>query len=389
MISARYVSDCLYSRTLYPVPGILVGSLVYLVVPGFFVGAAFYIFYANMNPFTIILSVINFILLSQIWIVMLYLGAIRNFRAITISWILGSLFTVFLAITFGKMWKGDGMMFGFNIGLVVLLNSLLANTIAEYPFKFRMPKEFSFYMKNYKGLFFSGFFLFSGMWIDKVVMWFSPERVTHLNNLTTCPVYDGGMFFSYLSIIPVLALFIFSLETNFYDSYIQYIQHIERNSPLSVIEEDRKVLFKKIAISGRSFLILQGCITIIVLALAPKIFVWFGIDFLELGIFRLGTLGAFFAALNFFIVIIFSYFDNQQNMLKITLIMFFSNAIFSIISLLMGFQYYGYGYCISMIFTFLIASLILNSFMNKLTYHVFISNVVKRQNITALYEKKK
>jgi polysaccharide biosynthesis protein PelG len=388
MISARYVSDCLYGRSLSPIPGVLITSLFYMVIPCVIFGGIFYTFYATMLTFTIILSVVNFALLAQIWIVMLYLSSIRNFRAITLSWIIGTIITIFLANNLGHAYGSTGLLVGFNIGLVFLLFSLIAQTFAEYPFRFKRAKEFGFYFKNYNGLFCSGFFLFAGMWIDKVIMWFAKEGVTHLNGLRTYPVYDGAMFFSYLTIIPVLALFIFSLETNFYDSYIQYIQDIEKNAPYSVIQEEKKNIFSKISQNSRNFFILQGCVTIVAIGLAPKIFESMGLNFVQFGIFRIGTLGAFFSSMNFFIVILFSYFDNQQNMLRITATMFITNVVFTIISLKLGFSYYGMGFCLSMIVSFLVGGILLVRFLNKLTYHIFITNVVKRQHIAQLYQKR-
>lgn len=388
MISARYVSDCLYLRDLAPIPGILIRSLVYLLIPGIIAASLFYIFYADMEPLTILLSVINFGLLSEIWIVMLYLGCIRDFLAISISWAVGTVLTIVFASALGNTYGTNGLLFGLNLGLTFLVTFLKTEIIAEYPYHFRRPKEFRFYFRNYRELFWSGFFLFAGMWIDKILMWGAPEALEHANNLTTYPTYDGAMFLSYLSIVPVMALFIFSLETNFYDSYIQYILHIERNSPLILIEEEKKNIFAKIIENGRNFLVLQGSVTIIVIAFAPSIYQFMGQDFLQIGIFRLGTLGAFFAALNLFIIIIFSYFDSQDNMIRITVVMFLSNALLTLICLKLGFVYYGLGYCLSMILTFFMGATLLVRFLNDLTYHIFITNIVKRETIREHYQER-
>ncbi len=382
LVSARYVADSLYLRQFSPIPGIFINSLFYSVIGSLVVAIPFYIFYAKMTPFNIILSIINFVLLSQIWIVMLFLGCIRNFSAITISWVMGMFLIIFLTLYFGIAYGAIGMLFNFDMGLIVLLSLLIANILVEYPNKYRNPKEFPFYFRQYKGLFWSGFFLYAGMWIDKVIMWGAPEGVTHLNNLRTYPVYDGGMFLSYLSIIPVMGLFVFSLETNFYDSYIRYIKNIENNEPYSFIEEERINLCGKIIENGRSFIILQGSITLIIFALAPTIFKWIGFDFSQLSIFRQGTLGAFFAALNLFIFIIFTYFDSQNNLLKSTITMFISNVVLTLISLKMGFTFYGYGYSLSMILTFFVSSSLLVRFLNELNYHIFITNIIKRQTVT-------
>jgi polysaccharide biosynthesis protein PelG len=388
MISARYVSDCLYLRQLDPIPGILTVSLYILILLTLPWATFFYVYFTTMTPFSTILSIINFFLLCQTWVTMLFLGLLRDFRAITLSWIVGMLLTIFLSLYFGSIYRIEGLLIGINIGLCFLVASLTAHVLAEYPYPYERPINFEFYFRYYRELFWSGLFFFASMWIDKIIMWASPEAVTHLNSLRTYPVYDGAMFLSYLSIIPVMALFTFSLETNFYDSYIHYIRCIENNSPYSAIEEERQAILSKIAEDARSFLVLQGAISLIVVLFAPQIFMALGVDYLELSIFRLGTVGAFFAALNFFMVVIFSYFDSQDNMFKLTGMMLISNIIMTLISLYLGFPFYGYGFCFSMILSFFVGSLLFVNFLNNLTYHIFITNTVKRQVIREKYQQR-
>lgn len=386
LVFSRYIADCLYLRKLSPIPGIFITSLAFAIIPATVLGTLFYTLFAVMTPFSTIMSIINFVLLSEVWVTMVYLSCLRNFTGITFSWIAGTIVTIFLAIFWGNLYGSAGMLIGFNMGLVVLVAFLKATILAEYPYTFKIAKETRFYFRHYKELFWSGLFLYAGMWIDKIIMWGAPEAVTHLNRLRTYPAYDGGMFLSYLTIIPVMGLFIFSLETNFYDSYILYIKHIERNSPLDLIEKEKKNIISKIIENSRACIILQGSITLIFIAFAPTFFEWIGADFLQLNIFRQGVLGAFFGVLNLFIVVILSYFDSQDNMLKITLTMLLSNIILTLITLYLGFDYYGYGYSLSMILTFLVGSTLLARFLDQLTYHIFITNIVKRQTISRSYE---
>lgn len=160
MISARYVSDCLYQRTLAPVPGIMISSLGILLMVMVPLAIVFYTLYVRMSPFSTLLSIVNFTLLCEMWLTMLYLSALRDFRAITSSWVLGTLLGIFLSVTWGKSYGTSGLLLGLDLGLLFILASIKAHVLAEYPFSFRKAKEFRFYFRNYKMLFFSGFFLF-------------------------------------------------------------------------------------------------------------------------------------------------------------------------------------------------------------------------------------
>lgn len=379
MLSARFVADCLYRKDPSPIPGILITSLFIVLIPAVIIATLFYVFYATMSPVDTFLSIINFVLLTQIWVIMLYLGSIRDFKAITISWLFSMVLAIFFAIYWGEIYGSTGMLMGVNIGFVLLFSSLVANILAEYPFRFLKASDFFFYFKYYKELAWGGFFLFASMWVDKIIMWTSPLATMHHNHLRTFPIYDGSLFLSYLTIIPIMALFIFGLETHFYDSYIRYIQNIEGNAPLSLIEEERKNIIRKIIDNSRNFLILQGSFSLTIILLAPTLFELTDTDFIKLTIFQVGVLGAFFAALNLFIIVLFSYFDSQRDILVTTSVMFFSNVALTIISKSLGFEFYGYGYAISMLLSFFVGAHRLWKLLNKLHYHIFITNVVVRR----------
>jgi len=133
--------------------------------------------------------------------------------------------------------------------------------------------------------------------------------------------------------------------------------------------------------NGRTFLILQGSITAIIICAAHIFYNWFTYDYLQMAIFRLGVLGAFFNALNLFLVILFSYFDSQENMLKVTATMLISNTVLTVLTTLLGFKFYGLGYCLSMIISFCVGALLFTRFIKNMTYYIFISNVVKRHDV--------
>lgn len=387
MVAARHVSDSLFRRDASSIPGILITSLYIMLIPSLVISIPFYVFYAKMTPIATILAIVNFMLTTQIWIVMLFLGCIRHYRIITISWLFGMVLTSYLSVLWGKSYGSTGMLAGFDIGVIFLLFSLIASVLAEYPYRFKPPQDFWYYFRHYKRLFWSGFFLYAGMWIDKVVMWSAPEAIVHHNHLRTFPIYDGSMFLAFVTMMPVMALFIFSLEANFHDSYIQYIHNIERNAPLSLINQARKNIIDNLMENGRTFLVLQGCFTITMIALVPSLLTWFGINYLEFGIFRLGTLGVFFGALNLFIVILFSYFDSQNNMVRTTALLFFTNLILTLVSEKLGFKFYGLGYCISMILTFLVGAILFVRFLKRINYHIFITNTIKLYKVTDPLEK--
>ena len=76
-----------------------------------------------------------------------------------------------------------------------------------------------------------GFIFNLAIWIDKIVFWFS-EAGHHAGYLFYCfPIYDSVMFFSYLTTIPALALFLIRVETSFYTHYRDFYGDIMAKKP--------------------------------------------------------------------------------------------------------------------------------------------------------------
>jgi polysaccharide biosynthesis protein PelG len=96
--------------------------------------------------------------------------------------------------------------------------------------------------------------------------------------------------------------------------------------------------------------------------------------YVQLGIFRLGVLGSFFQVLILFATIILSYFDCRRTNMWIFVFYLATNTLFTLITIQMGYSYYGYGFFLASALTFFLAAALLLSHVRKLPYHAFITN---------------
>src|SRR5690606_5635917 len=144
-------------------------------------------------------------------------------------------------------------------------------------------------------------------------MWvYAPESIRMPSKMIYYPNYDSAMFLAYLTIVPAMAIFIFSIETNFFVRYQRFYYDILDHKPLATLRENHKKIVSTLLASSRNFFVVQGTITIIAILMAAKLFELLNINYLQIGIFRLGTLGAFFHVLLLFEMIILSYFDCRK-----------------------------------------------------------------------------
>jgi polysaccharide biosynthesis protein PelG len=117
--------------------------------------------------------------------------------------------------------------------------------------------------------------------------------------------------------------------------------------------------------------VIQATISLLCVILAPRIFEWLGISYLQLGIFRFGVIGAFFHVLFLCLTIILSYFELRKQVLWLTVFFVASNAVFTWYSLQHGFSYYGYGYFASALLTFLFGAMVTFRELGRIPYHTF------------------
>ena len=373
MVATRYLADCIHRKDVTTAPGMLLGATILMFCTQLPIVAAFYIFVADLTPSMTLGAIVSFLLISSIWLVSVFMTALKDYKAITQTFGTGLLIAVAAAAALAKYFGATGMICGFSIGLCFIVSSLIAKIFAEYPYRFKQPFAFMPYFKRYWEVALSGIVYNCAAWTDKWVMWFAPEREVMENNLILYSNYDSAMFMAYLSIVPSMAIFVFSMETNFFEHYLKFYRDIQNKATFQKIMLNHKFLINSVLKSGRNFIVLQGSICVMTILMAPKIFQLLGINFLQIGIFRYGTLGAFFHVLTMFLVIMLSYFDNRKASLFIQAVFMISNLLFSIISMKMGFTYYGYGYFMATLITFITAFIITMTYIARLPFHTFIT----------------
>lgn len=83
------------------------------------------------------------------------------------------------------------------------------------------------------------------------------------------------------------------------------------------------------------------------------------------------SIGYFMSYMTFIIIVILLYFDIQTESLIIASTFFISTIIFTLISIILGENYYGIGYDLSSLLSFILSLYILNKEINVIDYRLF------------------
>jgi len=372
-IMTRYLADQIHVKNVTPVPTVLLESMVLVFASNLLLAIFFYAIYFEMPLGLRLAGFSNMFLIAGVWLLSVYLTALKDFSAVTWTFIIGMVIAV-LAAEYLSEYGAAGMVSGYNIGLAIIVFMLTGRIFAEYPY--RLTTEFATkpFWAKYWELAVGGFFFNAALWIDKWIMWYAPEATQLPSKMRFFPDYDSAMFMAAMSILPSLALFVFAIETNFFHHYRRFYGNILAHASLRRIKQFHGLIMDSIIEGGRNVMLLQGIIAFLIILLAPQIFEKLNIFFLQLGMFRLGVLGAFFQVLILFTTIILSYFDCRKSNMWIFFFYFVSNTILTLVFMNLGYKFYGYGFFLASALTFFLAASILFAHVRKLPYHAFITN---------------
>lgn len=377
--STRYLADLIYLNMLQKVAGLLIGMLFILFCVGYPISMIYYNYFTYMQFNEKFQAVTNFMLIAAIWHAGVFISALKYYKVISISFIVGMLLSVAGAVKLGSSYGMLGMLFGFNIGLGFILASLIALVLIEYPPFVKDMFMVVGYFKKYWEIAFGFFIYAAGLWVDKWMMWFAPGSERLANGMRMYPDYDSAMFVSYLTVIPAMSMFLLSQETVFYEAYFRFYQGIQKHDNLEKIKVNMQKLIDVLIHVGRNLIFLQGFICIASIILAPVIFDVLGINLYQIGIFRIGVLGASFQILSLFIMVILSYFDYRKGVMWLQIIFFLSNAGFTYLTMQWGLSFYGYGFFAASLLTFFLGAIVLEHYLKDLPYHTFVTqNIIHR-----------
>ncbi|MDP1834909.1 MAG: exopolysaccharide Pel transporter PelG [Chlamydiales bacterium] len=374
ILTTRYLADCVYSSDLRMAPGLIGGSLTIMFLILTPVAMLFYFGYTKLTWTESAMAVVHFLVVSTTNIVSVFLSALKNYLTITLSFLVGLTISVLSTVALADSFHISGMLFGFSLGFAFIIAAIIAQVFSEYPKEFRNVFKVVSYLPKYWDVALTALLYSCGAWIDKWIMWMSPQGETSPDGFIMYPHYDSAMFLAYLTIVPSMAVFVMNQETYFFEVYLRFYRGVLGHRSFKTIQKYHAKLEVALMDIGRGVILLQAFICTVVLAMAPKIFTSLGLSLAGLGMFRYGVLGVTFHIFHLFICIFLSYFDYRRGGLIVATTFLITNGLFTCMSVWLGFPFYGYGYFLSCVVTFLVAAVILERYVRQLPYNTFVVN---------------
>jgi polysaccharide biosynthesis protein PelG len=330
------------------------------------------------GPFAIALYVATAIV-AMLWVALAFAGAIKDYKGITGAFAAGLVVATVLSCAAALMgFDAAGMAYGFTTGLAVTLFGLILRICAAFPGETALLgaelHRLILGFRTYGYLAVGAFFGAAGVWADKWVFWLSPEQQTVQGGLIHAPLYDSAMFIASLVMIPSLAQFVMSLETDFFDRYQKYYGTIRDHGTFEQIEDARvklaDVSLEKLALITAAHLALA----VVLILAAPAIVDVLNLQFRQIAILRFGSFGSVFQFIFIAAASIVIFFDRRRMYCGLQFVFFLLSFALSALTVHLGEDFYGVGYFVAAVVASLVALIVAEHTFHTLNYLTFIGN---------------
>ncbi|SFT50375.1 Uncharacterized membrane protein [Selenomonas sp. GACV-9] len=380
MVLTRYLADSLSSARYQDITASLLGMGAIVSALGALAAAAFF-WHKPLDLLTKWLAYLFFAQLLLVWVESVYLSAIKKYKRLLGSYFCGVLVSIGLAaLLLGTdvLPAEQAALLAADIGMGIIVLLFLVNIAAC----FGVPENgmnFAFlpYFERHWRLFLISISYVLGLFLPNIIIWFGPWGVEAAGTFLYSPVYDVVTFYALLSILPLMMVFVVSVETNFYKRYAVYFSYITRKGNFRQIEDARKDLLHVLWFELRHVIELQLVFSMIFLALGGYILAHAGITHSQIHMFNILLFAAFFTGLLQLIYILLIYFDYQKDVLMVSLFFLASNFLLGLGGLYWwGEQSYGFTFFLAAALSFVVGAWRLNHFANRINYLVFCSQPV-------------
>ncbi|WP_173932861.1 exopolysaccharide Pel transporter PelG [Chelativorans sp. Marseille-P2723] len=311
-----------------------------------------------------------------IWPSLAFCSATRDYSGITSGFVIGLVVSIMATVAVAHAdWGSAAMMAAFTTGLGLVFFALAGRILSTFPSPVRqIGPQLANLLKgfvSYRVLALGSGIAIAALWMDKWIMWVSPQGVRLENGLISAPVYDGAMFIAYLVIIPALGMFVTGIETTFFKAYRGYFHAIHARAPLSRIHVARTTLDRQATRLLWRMMAIQAILCTVAAMAAPSLVNAVGLQYQQIGILRLGLAAALFQFIFLAATSLLLFFERHGRFLVLQTIFLVCQVGFTLLSIWLGPEYLGLGHLVACAAAAFAAMAVLDRTLKKLVYLTF------------------
>lgn len=375
-VVTRYLSDCISTDNYNDLTASCFGLIAILLFLGNIIAAIFLwnsplLFGEKLGAY------LFFSLLMIIEAESLYLTAVKKFKPLIWGFAIGvslSIVSIYFMLKYLTLQPTIAAFLGITGGLTVISGFFMIQIIRFFGMP-RKGRHFAFlpYFDREWRLFLYAILFSGGIFLPNIIIWTSPSwGVTVAGTYRYAPLYDIVTFYAFLSMLPMMIIFVVYMETRFYETYFNYFQAITRKGNFNDIEAMRKTMVHTLWFELRSSMEFQFLFTILFLSCGTYILSWVHIETQAVNMFDVLLMAVYFVGVFQILGVILEYFNAQRQLLRITVVFFLLNGGLNIFGVLvLGESSYGFTFFIAMAISLFYAWKQLYAYIMNINYYIF------------------
>jgi uncharacterized membrane protein len=369
----RYIADRLFEKNTDAILPNFIGAIFITTLISGLIGMALALFaFPEQDAVYRLLLIANFVVLCNIWIATIFLSGMKNYKAILVLYTVGYGFAVVAAI-FLRSFGLNGLLSGMLLGHFTLMSGMMLLIIRSYPSDHFIEFDFLRKKRMFASLIWTGFFFNLGVWIDKYIFWYTPSTGKSVIGVFHASlIYDLPIFLAYLSIIPGMAVFLVRMETDFVGFYRKFYDAVRDGGTLDYIEEMRDEMVETARQGIFEIIKIQAMAVLIVFVAAPALLKIIGISQYYLSLLYVDVVAAGLQVVFLGVMNVLFYLDKRVIALILTALFAALNLVFSLLSIQLGANWYGYGFAVSLLITVVVGLYWLDRKLAILEYETFM-----------------
>ena len=373
----RFVADRIYERKEDVISNNLNGCIFLLTLISGSIGVVLLSLFFSEQPLAYkFLMLGGFVLLCNIWVLSCLLSSLKEYDALVLLFFIAYM-SIFCVAVLLQGLGFCGLLAGFVIGQAVLFFGLLCAINRHYPLVSAISFDFIKKGQLYVTLIFIGLFYNAGVWVDKIIFWFSP-LTSHMviGPLRASEIYDLPIFIAYLGIVPGMAYFLLKMETEFSLHYKAYYNAISFGGTLTTIREKHQAMVDAAREGIQTIIKIQTAVVLLFFIAGSEILQFLGISKFYVHLLVIDSISVSLQMLLLALLNILFYLDKRKLALFLCVTLTVANILLSYLSIQLGPFYFGYGFAFALLITVVIGMKALDQVFKKLTFKTFMTQPI-------------
>ena len=378
MFLSRYVADMMYQNQMDKVLPSLIGAALVLMIPG---GILYGFAVSTAAELTLLQKVLNWLLFMElipVWLLMSYITAAKDYRAILIRFLIG----VLTALAGGPvliLFRVDpvtALMAGLTLGYGVMLCGMLGVLLKYYPAGRCSLLGFVAWFSETPDLLVTGFLGLAGAFVHIVIMWFSPLGSVVTGVFRQASLFDSASFYAYLVTLPTNINFIISVEVNFYTAYRRYFTAITDGGTMPEIQIARRQMERSMWQEIGNLIVVQVFAMVLYMLFMRYFLAMIGFTADMMHMFRVMCIGYSLYCIGISLMMLQLYFNDRRGAMWSALAFFLMNGVGTLLSIRLGSLFYGSGVILGGLAMYAVAFPRLSKYVRRIDYNVYCSQPV-------------